>query len=174
MPEINLEFKSGKSYRRLAIRVFPSGRVVVTKPRRLSVSQAQFFVDKKMHWIRKKLEFYKSAHVYDWKDYVPDLPKSLEFVKGRLAHFNQHYQFAYGMVRVKNQKSVWGTCSARKNLNFNAKIIALPPEQADYIIVHELCHTRELNHSQKFWDLVAEQIPDYKRIKQELKLYSFD
>jgi predicted metal-dependent hydrolase len=172
MPEkINLEIKSGK-YRRLTIRVY-ADKVLVTKPARISNSQAMFFVEKKMHWIRKKLDFYKTAPIYDWKNFAPDVEKSLGFVKERLAHFNAHYQFTYGHVRVKNQRSVWGTCSAKKNLNFNAKIMALPPEQADYIIVHELCHTKEFNHSLKFWDLVAQQIPDYKRIKKDLKLYSF-
>jgi predicted metal-dependent hydrolase len=67
------------------------------------------------------------------------------------------------------QKSRWGSCSRKKNLNFNYKLIQLPLELADYIVVHELCHLQEFNHGQGFWNLVGETIPDYKARRDELR-----
>lgn len=91
-------------------------------------------------------------------------------VLARLAHFNQHYQYTWKRVAIKNTRRSWGSCSALKNLNFNYKIIFLPPNLADYIIVHELCHLAALHHRQTFWDLVAETIPDYKERIIELRM----
>ena len=72
-------------------------------------------------------------------------------------------------MAIRNQRRCWGSCSSKKNLNFNYKIQFLPEHLADYIIVHEMCHLVELNHGQKFWDLVAAQIPEYERYVTELR-----
>ena len=89
-----------------------------------------------------------------------------ELCYARLAHFNEYYNFEYKRVAIRNTRSRWGSCSSKKNLNFNYRIILLPPELQDYLIVHELCHLEEMNHGPQFWSLVAEQAPDYKeRIK---------
>lgn len=87
----------------------------------------------------------------------------------RLAYWNQFYGHPYNRVAIRNQGSRWGSCSMKGNLNFNYRIALLPPELADYIIVHELCHLREFNHSDRFWALVAETLPDYKERKERLK-----
>lgn len=90
-------------------------------------------------------------------------------VNERLRHFNKHYNFTYGRVSIRNQKSRWGSCSSKGNLNFNYKIALLPSHLADYVIVHELCHRGQFNHSQKFWDLVGETLPNYEKLVTELK-----
>jgi predicted metal-dependent hydrolase len=95
-----------------------------------------------------------------------------EIVKEKVETFNQYYGFEYGKIFIKNQQTRWGSCSSRKNLNFNYRIALLPPELQDYLIVHELCHLQQMNHSKKFWDLVAEQIPGYKALNKQLKTYS--
>jgi predicted metal-dependent hydrolase len=92
-------------------------------------------------------------------------------VHARLQFFNRHYGFAWGKVFIRNQRSRWGSCSSKGNLNFSFKLVRLPPELADYIIVHELCHLKEFNHSPRFWALVAETVPDYKARKAALRAY---
>lgn len=91
----------------------------------------------------------------------------------RLEHFNQFYNFEYKTVRIKAQTTRWGSCSSKGNLNFNYKIALLPAYLSDYIIVHELCHLGEFNHSQNFWDLVGKTVPNYWELRAELKNFKF-
>jgi len=91
------------------------------------------------------------------------------FILNRINYFNSFYGFKINRVAIKNTKSRWGSCSSKKNLNFNYKIIYLKPELADYLIVHELCHLGQFNHSKKFWALVAKTIKNYAKINKELK-----
>jgi predicted metal-dependent hydrolase len=94
------------------------------------------------------------------------------FVHERLHMLNQHYGFAYKRVAIRNSSSRWGSCSQKGNLNFHYKLLQLPPELADYIIVHELCHLAELNHSERFWSRVAEVIPDWKVQRKRLSSWA--
>jgi predicted metal-dependent hydrolase len=87
----------------------------------------------------------------------------------RVAHFNSFYSFTVGRISIRDTKTRWGSCSKKGNINFNYKILFLPPYMADYVVVHELCHLKEFNHSQNFWDLVAQVVPEHKAIRAELK-----
>jgi predicted metal-dependent hydrolase len=91
------------------------------------------------------------------------------FVENKLNRFNKFYRFEINRIAIKNTKTRWGSCSSKRNLNFNYKIIYLRPELADYLIVHELCHLGELNHSKRFWTLVVKTIPNYVEINKELR-----
>ena len=91
------------------------------------------------------------------------------FITSRINYFNGFYNFKINRIAIKNQTSRWGSCSSKGNLNFNYKIIYLRPALADYLIVHELCHLGELNHSKRFWALVCKAIPDYVEINRELR-----
>lgn len=93
-------------------------------------------------------------------------------VHERLEYFNQYYQFSYNKVAIRNQKTRWGSCSSKGNLNFSVRILTLPKEAQDYLIVHELCHLKEFNHSARFWALVAQRIPDYKTIRSYMRTYA--
>jgi predicted metal-dependent hydrolase len=75
------------------------------------------------------------------------------------------------MIRIRNQTSLWGSCTRTGNLQFNYKLVYLPKRSVDYIVVHELCHLKEHNHSQRFWKLVEKMIPDYKQIRRSLRQY---
>lgn len=103
------------------------------------------------------------------KHYLEHKESARELTLARLQHFNQHYGLEWKRVAIRNQRRCWGSCSSLKNLNFNYKILFLPPHLRDYIIVHELCHLVHLNHGQSFWNLVAEKIPDYQTHVAELR-----
>jgi len=92
-----------------------------------------------------------------------------KFVIGGLLYFNKLYNFKINRVLIKNTSTRWGSCSSKGNLNFNYKIIYLRPELADYLIVHELCHLGELNHSKRFWALVKRALSGYLELNRELK-----
>jgi hypothetical protein len=103
------------------------------------------------------------------QNYLKYKSQALLLVKERIEYFNTFYNYKYGRIVIRNQKTRWGSCSRKGNLNFNYKIALLTPNQADYIIVHELCHLKEFNHSQRFWDLVAQAVPDYKEVRHSLR-----
>lgn len=90
-------------------------------------------------------------------------------VHARVGYFNTFYGFPLRKVFIKNHKSRWGSCSSVGNLNFNYKILFLPEALQDYLIVHELCHLREFNHSAAFWAQVARTLPHYRELRAQLR-----
>jgi predicted metal-dependent hydrolase len=92
-----------------------------------------------------------------------------EAIAGRLAHYQRLTGLVHGAVRIKAQKSRWGSCSRQGNLNFNWKLVLAPGWVLDYVVVHEICHLRHLNHSRDFWKLVAAVYPDYQSARQWLR-----
>ena len=90
------------------------------------------------------------------------------FVHAHVALYANEYGFKYNRIAIRNSRRTWGSCSEYGNLNFHYKIIFLPQELAEYLIVHEMCHLRELNHSPQFWAHVEEIIPNYKERKKSL------
>jgi len=87
----------------------------------------------------------------------------------RVAEINRGFGFAYNRIAIKNQQTRWGSCSQLKNLNFNWRLLLAPPHILDYIIVHELAHLKELNHSKRFWDLVESLFPRFREAEKWLK-----
>jgi predicted metal-dependent hydrolase len=160
--------RANSKAKHLTIRI-RDGKVIVTKPSRVSVSYLESFILQKIDWINKHLQ--KTLHFpkTNKKDYQDNKEKALILAEERLRFFNQHYKFTYKKITIKDQKTRWGSCSKRGNINFNFKIALIPEYLADYIIVHELCHLGQFNHSQKFWNLVEETIPDYMERRRELK-----
>ena len=96
-----------------------------------------------------------------------------ERIQHFLEYYGVHHGIAVGRIAIRNQKSRWGSCSKKGNLNFNYKLAFLPPELRDYIIVHEICHIKEFNHGHGFWDLVGQTMPEYKAMKKRLKIIHF-
>lgn len=95
-----------------------------------------------------------------------------EYIQARVAQLAHQHGFKHGHVTIKAQTTRWGSCSSKGNLNFNWRLIMTPPAAIDYVIIHELCHLRELNHSRRFWALVARYCPDYKKWVKWFKLNS--
>jgi predicted metal-dependent hydrolase len=89
----------------------------------------------------------------------------------RVAYWNTHYEFAFGRIAIRDQKSRWGSCSRQGNLNFNWRLLLAPTSVLDYIVIHELAHLKEGNHSPRFWALVAERCPDYRAQRDWLRLH---
>jgi len=97
--------------------------------------------------------------------------RALMRVRERLGEYAPKIGVEFGRVAIRDQKSRWGSCSAKKNLNFNWKLIMAPPEALDYVVIHELCHLIEFNHSARFWGLVEKQMPEYEAWKKWLKAH---
>lgn len=111
----------------------------------------------------------KRARRQPTKHYLAHKEIARAFIGARVAVCNTHYGFSYKRVFIKNQRSCWGSCSEHGNLNFNYKLLFLPSHISDYVIIHELCHLAELNHSPRFWVLVSQTCPEYKNCRKELK-----
>lgn len=111
----------------------------------------------------------KAASKASVAKYMQHKEAARSLVHARLAHFNEFYGFTIKRISIKNSTSRWGSCSALGNLNFNYKLALLPPQLADYVVVHELCHLKYFNHSPDFWAEVARMMPHYRALRAELK-----
>jgi predicted metal-dependent hydrolase len=100
--------------------------------------------------------------------YLKHKEQAREMIRARLEHYNAFYNFSYKRIFIKNHKSRWGSCSKKGNLNFNYRLVHLPQHLADYVVVHELCHLGEFNHSKRFWALVEKTVPDWRERRREL------
>jgi predicted metal-dependent hydrolase len=101
-------------------------------------------------------------------EYKKHKAEALALVMGRIEYFNAHYNFKYKKISIKQQRTRWGSCSRQGNLNFNYKLLFLPEQLRDYVIVHELCHLNQFNHSPAFWQLVAQTFPRAKALRKQL------
>lgn len=180
-----MDYTIKKHWRAKAVRitVYPDGRVGVTVPYRLPNFLAQRFVESKREWIEEQLAKYEKVNKEDSKngvsmrksaserrkEYEAKKEIALEVIGKRVAELNALYNFKYRNIAIRNQKTRWGSCSRTGNLNFNYKIAFLEQDMLDYVIIHELCHLKEFNHSPCFWALVAHACPDHKRIQARMK-----
>ena len=92
-----------------------------------------------------------------------------ELVENLIKSVEHPYDFCFNRICIRNQRTRWGSCSSKRNLNFNYRVIHLPYELAKYIVVHELCHLKHMNHSKEFWNLVATIIPAHKEFRKKLR-----
>ncbi len=150
------------------------GSLVVTAPITYPIFLIKKFIASRFKWLLQAVEKVKAnPTIFSFRHSDKQIRaykrQARKLVEERLAYFNQYYNFDFNRIAIRNQSSRWGSCSSYKNLNFNYRLCLLPSELADYIIVHELCHLSEMNHSVKFWDLVAWTIPDHKIRRKELK-----
>lgn len=158
----------------MRLTVYPGGDVVLTVPRKVSERTMSKFLKDKADWLLKNISYFKNYKEppfakYTRGDYLKYKEEARSLIKERLEYFNVFYKFRYKKINIRDQKTIWGSCSQKKNLNFNYRLLFLPEKIRDYIIVHELCHLKEFNHSKNFWALVAKTTPNHKAIRRTLK-----
>lgn len=169
---INYEIKTSKRAKYVRIAVLSDCDVLVTVPHRQRFVNIERIFKNKKEWILKSLSKYSGDYTFlkgDSEHYKKHRKLALELVENKVGVFVGSYNVQIGRVCIRNQKSRWGSCSSKGNLNFNYKLLFIPDHLVDYIIVHEICHLLEMNHSPSFWALVEQVVPDYKACRKELR-----
>lgn len=154
------------------IEVKPDLTVLVKAPLFLSDDTIKKLVVKKTDWIEKRIKQIKenpSLPLFSKKEIETLREKTRALVTPKAEYYAKILGVIYNKLSVKKQHSVWGSCSAKKNINFNLLLCLCPEEVVNYIVVHELCHLKQLNHSRFFWAEVAALLPDYKNARLWLK-----
>lgn len=173
--EIPYKLIKRKRHRTFTLSVHAGGRVTVTVPKRVSDKQVERFLFQKQRWLTDAVQQApkkQGLSLVDREHYNAHKEYARAFVYTRLAELNTPYGFAYNKVYIRANTSRWGSCSGNRNLNFDYRILFLPSHLQDYILIHELCHLKEMNHSARFWALVQKTVPDYARRKSELRTYN--
>ncbi|MBT6691369.1 M48 family metallopeptidase [Candidatus Parcubacteria bacterium] len=172
--EYSYKLRRKKRVKYIRLMIESDGSLVVSAPKTYPVFLIKQFISSRWDWVVVNLAKMKSnpsiLHVQHSPSQIKKYKEiTRELTQRRLKYFNQYYQLSYRRISIRNQKTRWGSCSSDNNLNFNYRLCLLPSEIADYIIVHELCHLAEMNHSVKFWRVVEKTIPDYKFLEKRLK-----
>ena len=150
----------------LAIQINPDLSVTVRVSMYAPQSDIERILREKEGWIQGESvesEYLTNEEIKKLAD------KALQHIPKRVSYFAKHIGVTYGKITIRNQKTRWGSCSSKGNLNFNCLLMLTPPEVIDYVVVHELCHRKEMNHSEAFWAEVEKVIPDYKEQVKWLK-----
>lgn len=153
-------------------------QVTLRAPLRMPDSAVREFIEEKTPWIEKQMRKMKERQ--DALEAEPtetltvdelrELAKeAAALIPGRVSFYAERIGVSYGRITIRNQRSRWGSCSSAGNLNFNCLLMLTPQEILDYVVVHELCHRLEMNHSPRFWAEVERVLPDYKKRRRWLK-----
>ena len=166
------------SRRTMSMEVRPDGSILVRAPFRASAEEIGNFVCSHKSWVEKqRIRIRKRADEIRLADQNPLSPEDIRLLADqalrelppRIAAYAGQMGVTYGRVTIRNQKTRWGSCSSKGNLNFNCLLMLTPREVQDYVIVHELSHRKEMNHSPKYWAVVEEVLPDYKKRRNWLR-----
>ncbi len=173
MLDLGFDYTIVKSARRsLAVEIKRDGRVIVRVPYNASVADVTAFLKDKTAWVE--------SHLKKIKEYAPDYKLSKEEIERlkkqakkvfdeRVAFYAGIANVSYTKISIKAQKTLWGSCSKNGTLSFNCLLLLTSVESIDYVIVHELCHRKQMNHSPVFWREVESLLPDYKIRRKKLK-----
>ena len=178
---IKTEYDIVRSSRKtLSLQMKPDGHLVVRAPHRTSDRQIRQFVENNSAWIQKHRELIEQRRRQEEMNPPPAITKETlerlrslasETIPPRVSYYANLMGVSYGRITIRAQKSRWGSCSAKGNLNFNCLLMLTPPEVQNYVIVHELCHRKQMNHSPAFWREVEQIMPEYRRHRLWLKKY---
>ncbi len=171
------ELSANSRSKKISISVRATGAVRVSTPKRVPARYAEEFLRVKARWVISKISaFQKMRESADGnasrkqdRGFEATKDIALQIARSRLEYFNSFYGFVLHSIAVRNQRTRWGSCSKSGNLSFNYRIACLDQSLADYIIVHELCHRGEMNHSKRFWNLVAKTIPDHRTRRAKIR-----
>ena len=156
--------------RTTAIEIQPDGTVLVRCPYRMSDSRVRELVQSKAAWIRKKLASQPMNQPQMTPEQLLALADSAKsYIPERVKYYAAQLGVSYGRITIRSQQTRWGSCSGKGNLNFNCLLMLAPAQVIDYVVVHELCHRRHMNHSAAFWQAVEEIMPDYAQWRKWLK-----
>lgn len=162
----------------VAIQVNSDLSVTVRAPRSASEKDIEEILKKKEDWISKHIEKIKGTkerfeaeptEKLTREKVIALVEEALKVIPERVEYFAKVIGVTYGKITVRNQKTRWGSCSSKGNLNFNCLLMLAPPEVLDYVVVHELCHRKQMNHSKAFWLEVEKVLPNYKEVRKWLK-----
>lgn len=175
--KMRVEYTIIRSSRRtMSIEIKPDGQMLVRIPRRVSDAEAKRFVESKADWIKKtliKIEERMEANPPAEKFTETEMKILKKRAKKEIPILVDYYApligVDYGRISIRAQKTLWGSCTAEGNLNFNCLLILLPERVMRYVVVHELCHRKEMNHSNRFWAEVGKILPDYRALRKQLK-----
>ena len=168
-PEIGtVLFEKSKKAKRIIISVKSPSSIRVAVPRFISFRKAKSLLHQKLEWIKKQQNNYsEKINASEFVKTVSDREKA-ELV-GRVAYLADKYGFIHGKITIRTMKTIWGSCSAKNNISLNIGLIALSDELRDYVILHELVHTKIKNHSKDFWDALEIIITNSKSLNSKLK-----
>lgn len=159
----------------LEIRKIPEGgaELLIRAPRRMKIAYIEWFINEKERWITEK---YLAALVEKPCPQMMEIPEYVteqwlrtegaERFQQKTAFWAARMKVTYGRITIRDQRTRWGSCSSRGNLNFNWRLLLMPERVMDYVIVHELAHRREMNHSAAFWQIIETYLPDYRERRQ--------
>lgn len=162
----------------VAIQVNSDLSVTVRAPYSASEKDIEEILKKKEAWISRHIEKIKKTKERFEAEPTEKLTRekvialaeeALKVIPARVEYFAKVIGVTYGKITIRNQKTRWGSCSSKGNLNFNCLLMLAPPEVLDYVVVHELCHRKQMNHSKAFWLEVEKVLPDYKEARKWLK-----
>ncbi len=174
-----MEYTLIRSKRKTTVlQVKSDGEVIVRAPLHRSRREIDDFVRSRENWIagaREKLaDAQKDRRVITPQEREWGKKAAAMYIPERVAYFAARMGISYGRISIREQKTRWGSCSSAGNLNFNWKLMLVPKEFLDYVIVHELAHRREMNHSPRFWAIVEQELPDYKERRKQLKAINIE
>lgn len=177
--EMKIPYEIIRSKRKTyGISVMPGGKVTVRIPLRGSERFAVSMVESKKNWIAVSVLKMQAVEPTPLQKEKSPSEKRLEaiyreaakeYFPKRVSYFSHVLGVSYGKITIRDQKTRWGSCSSKGNLSFNWRLILAPPNILDYVVVHELCHRKEMNHSPRFWALVESVMPEYKEYRKWLK-----
>lgn len=148
-----------------------NGKVIIKAPMKLKNKNIYEFIDKKKEWIynniKKQQEKIKAEE--EEKIEPQDIKKLETIVEKSIDKYSKLLEIMPNKVKIKNIKYAWGSCSSKKNISINAKLAKKNEKAIEYVVLHEMCHLKQMNHSKKFWNLVERYMPEYKEYKKMLK-----